>query len=189
MSELLRYLLLPFRAPMLLILLLVSAYVGLDWSVSRAALPGHEAMDGLAWTMECLQAVVVVVLCTLPDLLLRQLSSLMATSRVVSLVATLLLVTLVGIYMLHLEMLANVLVLGCSVLLAHPGRYRLSFQRLIPAAAALGFDGAEAYYDYAMQPRWQPTPVVCEAIARLLEDHALLRSCGTDTHGLELCGR
>jgi predicted metal-dependent phosphoesterase TrpH len=78
---------------------------------------------------------------------------------------------------------------GGLALLAHPGRYRLSFQRLIPAAAALGFDGGEAYYDYAMQPRWQPTPVVCEAIARLLEDHALLRSCGTDTHGLELCGR
>ena len=78
---------------------------------------------------------------------------------------------------------------GGLALLAHPGRYRLSFQRLIPAAAALGFDGGEAYYDYAMQPRWQPTPVVCEAIARLLDDHALLRSCGTDTHGLELCGR
>jgi len=78
---------------------------------------------------------------------------------------------------------------GGLALLAHPGRYRLSFQRLIPAAAALGFDGGEAYYDYAMQPRWQPTPVVCDAIARLLDDHALLRSCGTDTHGLELCGR
>lgn len=78
---------------------------------------------------------------------------------------------------------------GGLALLAHPGRYRLSFQRLIPAAAALGFDGAEAYYDYAMQPRWEPTPVVCEAIARLLDDHALLRSCGTDTHGLELSGR
>jgi hypothetical protein len=60
----------------------------------------------------------VVVLCTIPDLLLRQVSSLMATSRVVSLVATLLIVTLVGIYMLHLEMLADVLVLGCTVLLA-----------------------------------------------------------------------
>ena len=78
---------------------------------------------------------------------------------------------------------------GGLALLAHPGRYRLSFQRLIPAAAALGFDGGEAYYDYAMQSRWQATPVVCDAIARLLEDHALLRSCGTDTHGLELCGR
>ena len=78
---------------------------------------------------------------------------------------------------------------GGLALLAHPGRYRLSFQRLIPAAAALGFDGAEAYYDYAMQPRWEPTPHVCDAIARLLDVHALLRSCGTDTHGLELSGR
>ena len=78
---------------------------------------------------------------------------------------------------------------GGLAVLAHPSRYRLSFQRLIPAAAALGFDGAEAYYDYDLQPRWQPTPVVCDAIARLLDDHALLRSCGTDTHGLELRGR
>lgn len=118
MSTFLRYLLLPFRAPMVLILLLVSAYVGLDWSVSRQAMAGKEVIDGLAWGMECLQAVVVVVLCTLPDLLLRQMSSLMASSRVVSLVASLLIVTLVGIYMLHLEMLADVLVLGSSVLLA-----------------------------------------------------------------------
>ena len=78
---------------------------------------------------------------------------------------------------------------GGLALLAHPGRYRLPFQRLIPAAAALGFDGAEAYYDYAMQPRWQPTPLVCDAIAALLSAHGLLRSCGTDTHGLELHGR
>ncbi|NDC15935.1 MAG: PHP domain-containing protein, partial [Synechococcaceae bacterium WB9_2_170] len=33
-------------------------------------------------------------------------------------------------------------------LLAHPGRYRLPFQRLIDAARQQGFDGAEAYYDY-----------------------------------------
>jgi hypothetical protein len=78
---------------------------------------------------------------------------------------------------------------GGLAVLAHPGRYRLSFQRLIPAAAALGFDGAEAYYDYTMQATWQPTPLVCDAIARLLDQHALLRSCGTDTHGLQLCGR
>ena len=78
---------------------------------------------------------------------------------------------------------------GGLALLAHPGRYRLPFQRLIAAAAALDFDGAEAFYDYAMQPRWQPTPVVCEAIDALLTDLGLLRSCGTDTHGLELHGR
>ncbi|TVS06184.1 MAG: PHP domain-containing protein [Cyanobium sp. PLM2.Bin73] len=77
---------------------------------------------------------------------------------------------------------------GLAVL-AHPARYRLPFQRLIAAAADLGFDGAEAWYDYAMQPSWQPTPVVCEAIARDLERRGLLSSCGTDTHGLELRGR
>ena len=126
-STFLRYLLLPFRAPMVLILFLVSAYVGLDWSLSRQA--GVDGMESLAWAMECLQAVVVVVVCTLPDLLLRQISSLMASSRVVSLVASLLVVTVVGIYMLHLEMLANVLVLGSSVLLARLDMVRA---RLVP---------------------------------------------------------
>ncbi|QNI70444.1 PHP domain-containing protein [Cyanobium sp. NS01] len=78
---------------------------------------------------------------------------------------------------------------GGLALLAHPARYRLPFQRLIAAAAELGFDGAEAWYDYGMQPRWQPTPLVCEAIARDLLARGLLMSCGTDTHGLHLHGR
>ena len=78
---------------------------------------------------------------------------------------------------------------GGLALLAHPGRYRKPFGPLIDAAAALGFDGAEAYYDYAMAPSWQPTPLVCEAIASQLEKLGLLRSCGTDTHGLALHGR
>ena len=74
-------------------------------------------------------------------------------------------------------------------LLAHPARYRLPHQRLIAAAAALGFDGAETWYDYDMQGVWSPTPLVCEAIAADLEQRGLLKSCGTDTHGLELLGR
>lgn len=74
-------------------------------------------------------------------------------------------------------------------LLAHPARYRLPYPTLIAAAADLGFDGAETWYDYAMQPRWQPTPLVCEAIARDLGRRGLLQSCGTDTHGLALHGR
>jgi predicted metal-dependent phosphoesterase TrpH len=78
---------------------------------------------------------------------------------------------------------------GGLALLAHPARYRLPFQRLIQAAAAQGLDGAEAFYDYDQQARWRPTPVVCEAIDRQLRDLGLLRSCGTDTHGLTLCGR
>ncbi len=78
---------------------------------------------------------------------------------------------------------------GGLTLLAHPARYRLPHQRLIAAAAAAGFDGAEAWYDYDMQGRWAPTPVVCEAIASDLQHRGLLLSCGTDTHGLELNGR
>ncbi|MEA5424421.1 PHP domain-containing protein [Synechococcus sp. CCY9202] len=78
---------------------------------------------------------------------------------------------------------------GGLALLAHPARYRLSHQRLLTAAATQGFDGAEAWYDYAMQGRWAPTPLVCEAIAGALAERGLLQSCGTDTHGLELRGR
>jgi hypothetical protein len=129
MSSFLRYLVLPFRAPMLLILLLVSAYLGFDWSLSPPAMATRESMADLVWAMESVQAVMVVVICTVPDLLLRQLSSMMASSRVVSLVAALLLVTVFGIYLLHLEMLANVLILGSSVLLARLDMVRV---RLVP---------------------------------------------------------
>ncbi|MEB3306992.1 MAG: PHP domain-containing protein [Cyanobacteriota bacterium] len=78
---------------------------------------------------------------------------------------------------------------GGLAVLAHPARYRLPFKRLIQAAAALDFDGAEAWYDYEQQPRWQPTPLICEAIAAAAHAHGLLQSCGTDTHGLALHGR
>jgi predicted metal-dependent phosphoesterase TrpH len=74
-------------------------------------------------------------------------------------------------------------------LLAHPARYRLPHTHLLAAAADLGFDGAEAWYDYAMAPTWQPTPLVCDAIAADLRRRGLLLSCGTDTHGLALDGR
>jgi predicted metal-dependent phosphoesterase TrpH len=78
---------------------------------------------------------------------------------------------------------------GGLALLAHPARYRLPFQVLLEAADQLGFDGAEVWYDYQMQSHWQPTPHLCEAIARDLNNRGLLMSCGTDTHGLALDGR
>jgi hypothetical protein len=40
-----------------------------------------------------------------------------------------------------------------------------------------------------MQSQWAPSPLVCEAIASQLDNLGLLRSCGTDTHGLQLSGR
>lgn len=85
--------------------------------------------------------------------------------------------------------LAAIRAAGGLALLAHPARYRLPFSRLIAAAADLGFDGAESWYDYDMQLRWRPTPLVCEAIAADLANRGLLQCCGTDTHGLALDGR
>jgi len=77
---------------------------------------------------------------------------------------------------------------GLAVL-AHPARYRLGFKPLMRAASALGFDGAECWYDYEMQPQWRPSPLICEHKAALALDLNLLQSCGTDSHGLSLKGR
>ncbi len=78
---------------------------------------------------------------------------------------------------------------GGLAILAHPGRYRLGFSVLIDAAAELGFDGGEAWYDYDMQQRWSATPLICESIDKQLKNLGLLRTCGTDTHGMDLKGR
>ena len=78
---------------------------------------------------------------------------------------------------------------GGLAILAHPGRYRLGFQVLIDAAAELGFDGGEAWYDYDMQQDWAATPLICESIDQQLKNLGLFRTCGTDTHGFDLGGR
>lgn len=78
---------------------------------------------------------------------------------------------------------------GGLAVLAHPARYRIHFRRLIAAAARLGFDGGEAWYDYDQLKHWKPTTPVCEAVATELRTHGLLLSCGTDTHGHSLRGR
>ncbi|MFN9694912.1 MAG: hypothetical protein ACK52U_02130 [Synechococcaceae cyanobacterium] len=112
-------LLVPLRAPMLLLLLLVSAYlgahisaeIGMQRSMTATGMP-------MLWWLEYVQSLIVVVACSIPDLLLRQVSTLMIASRVLSLVITLLLVIMGGLYLLHLNVLANVLILASSVLLA-----------------------------------------------------------------------
>ena len=78
---------------------------------------------------------------------------------------------------------------GGLAVLAHPARYRLDHASLIKAAAGLGIDGAEVWYDYDMQTHWSPSPVICEAIDLQLKNLGLLRTCGTDTHGYDLKGR
>jgi hypothetical protein len=131
----LRLLLLPFRAPMLLVLLVVCAYLGLSWSalapqtVVLPWLPGNgrhiTLLQDLVMPLECLQAVVVVVICTVPDLLLREISFFMARSKVLTLITTLFLVITGGVYLMHLNVLTDVLLLGASVLLARLDLIRL----------------------------------------------------------------
>lgn len=130
MTTVLNLIMLPLRAPMVLLLLLVSTYLGLHWSRPGSwADAGLGDATGLIWSAECLQALVVVVVCTMPELLLRRVSSIMAASRVASLVVTLLVVVTGGLYLLHLDVLSNVLILSSSVLLARLDLVRL---RVVP---------------------------------------------------------
>ena len=131
----LRLLLLSFLAPMLLVLVLVSTYLGLNWStlaphtVVLPLLPGNgqqvAVLQDLVMPLECLQAVVVVVICTVPDLLLREISFVRARSKVLTLITTLFLAITGAVYLMHLNVLTDVLLLGSSVLLARLDLIRL----------------------------------------------------------------
>jgi len=135
MRRLLRLLLLPLRAPMLLLLAGVSVYLGLHWVDPQAGgLNSTHDFAPLFWSAQCVQALLVVVFCCMPDLLLRRLSVMLAASRVVTLVASLLLVTIGGLYLLHLEVFSNVLILAASVLLVRLDLVRI---RVAPAPGLL----------------------------------------------------
>jgi len=135
MRRLLRLLLLPLRAPMLLLLAGVSVYLGLHWGDPQGGgLDAAHQFAPLFWSAQCAQALLVVVFCCMPDLLLRRFSVMLAASRVVTLVATLLLVTIGGLYLLHLEVFSNVLILAASVLLVRLDLVRI---RLAPPPVVL----------------------------------------------------
>ena len=134
-------LLLPLRAPLLLLLFGISVYLGLNWGLSDGTRPlGSGPLAEIFWSIDCLHAVLLVFICTMPDLLLLRVSNLMAASRVVSLVVTLLTVTVGGLYLLHLNVLTNALILSSSVLLARLDLVRV---RMLPPplVAALSFSG------------------------------------------------
>lgn len=78
---------------------------------------------------------------------------------------------------------------GGLAVLAHPARYKRSHFDLIPAAAQLGIDGMETYYAYNNPSPWQPSPKETNQMQQLAATHALLSTCGTDTHGLSLLQR
>ena len=117
--RLLRLLLLPLRAPLLLVLFGVAIVMGNHWTLLHEHLAlTRDVSARLFWTVEVTQVLAVVVLCAMPDLLMRQVSLMMASSRIVSFVVTLLLVVTAGIYVLRLNLLADVLIIASAVLLA-----------------------------------------------------------------------
>jgi len=130
--SILRLLSLPVRAPLLTVLFLVAVVLGNHGQIVQ---PGFTSLYGVSpawfWCLVLLQAQVVVVFCTMPDLLLRQVSLLMASSRVMTLVVTLLVVITGGIYLLKLNVLTNVLILASALLLARLDLIRIGVQ---PAA-------------------------------------------------------
>ncbi|MGF1601703.1 MAG: PHP domain-containing protein [Thermosynechococcaceae cyanobacterium] len=77
---------------------------------------------------------------------------------------------------------------GLAVL-AHPARYKRSPETLVAAAADLGIDGLETYYCYKSSDPWRPSPGSTDLMQQLTERYRLLRTCGTDTHGVDICQR
>jgi predicted metal-dependent phosphoesterase TrpH len=78
---------------------------------------------------------------------------------------------------------------GGIAVLAHPVRYRTDETTLIRAAAELGIDGVETYYAYDNPEVWRTSPGKTERVQALAQEHSLLSSCGTDTHGRVLTRR
>ena len=128
-ASLLRLLVLPLRAPLVLLLVAVAAYIGTSWRVPPP--PGDGLLASLNWlaSFDALQTLLVVVVCTMPLRLLRGVTGLMAASQMMTLVLTLLIVTVAAIYLLRLEVLSRVLILGSAVLLA---RVDLARIRVVP---------------------------------------------------------
>ncbi|MCP9927355.1 hypothetical protein KBY90_05670 [Cyanobium sp. CH-040] len=132
----LRLLLLPLRAPLLLVLVGVAVYIGTSWRLTEPEARGLLGLLGWVWSLDALHTLVVVVVCCMPVRLLRAITGLMATSQVVTLVLTLLIATLTALYLLRLEVLSRVLILGSAVLLA---RVDLARVRVVPSPLALSF--------------------------------------------------
>ena len=77
---------------------------------------------------------------------------------------------------------------GLAVL-AHPVRYRAKPSALVERAVKLGLDGVEAYYCYGRDQPWAPSQPQTSVVESLGDRFQLLKSCGTDTHGLDITRR
>ena len=73
--------------------------------------------------------------------------------------------------------------------LAHPCRYRIPFNILIPEAFNNNIDGVEVWYDYSLGKEWKASDFICEEVEKITDKFGMLKSCGTDSHGYTLVGR
>jgi predicted metal-dependent phosphoesterase TrpH len=78
---------------------------------------------------------------------------------------------------------------GGLAILAHPVRYKKQPAELIAAAVRLGIDGVEAYYCYGNLDPWLPSPAQTQMVVELSQAYGLLKTCGTDSHGLSIFKR
>ena len=118
---LLRLLSLPFRAPLITVLFFVAVVMGNQWAF---AAPEMLLLRGF----DLLQLLVLLVICTMPDLLLRRVSLLMASSRAMTLLITLLIVIGSGLYVMRLNVLSDVLIIASALLLARLDLIRIGIR-------------------------------------------------------------
>ena len=117
---------LPLRAPLLIVLFGVSAVMGHQWTLLSSRFSASSGLPlPLLFGLEVLQLLLVLILCTMPDLLMRRVSLLMASSRSMTLLVTLLVVIGAGIYLLRLNVLTDVLIIASALLLARMDLVRI----------------------------------------------------------------
>ena len=117
--DLVRWLSLPLRAPLLIVLFGVAVLMGHQWTLLAPQVSQNSDLPlQLLFWLEGLQLLLVLILCTMPDLLMRRVSLLMASSRSMTLLVTLLVVVAAGIYLLRINVLMDVLIVSSALLLA-----------------------------------------------------------------------
>jgi hypothetical protein len=117
---------LPLRAPMLNVLFGVAVVMGHQWSMAQIQFVHSRTIPlELLFVAEGVQLLAVLVICTMPELLMQRLSLVMASSRVMTLLVTLLMVIVLGIYLLRLNLLSDLLILASALLLARLDLVRL----------------------------------------------------------------
>jgi predicted metal-dependent phosphoesterase TrpH len=78
---------------------------------------------------------------------------------------------------------------GGLAVLAHPARYKKRPEALVAEVVRLGIDGIEAYYSYRNLDPWRPSPDQTALMLELSQAYGLLKTCGTDSHGLSILKR